>query len=122
VPISQLSELLHSEGQISRESVPTVCSLLLTKAGASREHKMPPFQRKYFMTDVLEDTTQAQNMIRSCLLVIVPEETVEFAFFCEYLKRKKIGKWWVHPIKAVRHRDGHFYALFTPLREDPRSI
>jgi hypothetical protein len=49
-----------------------------------------------------------------------PEESVTSAFFvCEYLKRKQNKKWCVHPINAVRHRDGHFYTSYTPLREVP---
>jgi hypothetical protein len=74
------------------------------------------------MTDVLEDTTGTQNVIRSFLFSMVPEESVAFTFFVfEYLKEKKNRRWWVHPMNAVRHRDGHFYTLCKVLREDPAN-
>jgi hypothetical protein len=40
---------------------------------------MRPLQRKYFMADVAEDTTQLQNAVRSFLSAIEPEESVVFA-------------------------------------------
>jgi hypothetical protein len=48
-----------------------------------------------------------------------PEESVAFAFLvCEYLEGKKSRKCRVHSISAVRYRNGHFYTLYTPLRDD----
>jgi hypothetical protein len=53
-----------------------------------------------------------------------PEETLAVAFLvCEYLKGNVNRKWWwVHPIDAVRHHDGHFYTLYTSLRKDPTKL
>ncbi|PNF14965.1 hypothetical protein B7P43_G01566 [Cryptotermes secundus] len=51
------------------------------------------------------------------------EESVAFASLVYfYLKARKTRKWWVHPINSVRHRDGYFYTLYTPLREDPSGF
>jgi hypothetical protein len=45
-----------------------------------------------------------------------PEECVAFSFnVCENLKGKKNRKWWLHPINTLRHSNGNFYTLYTPL-------
>ncbi|PNF33360.1 hypothetical protein B7P43_G04153 [Cryptotermes secundus] len=75
------------------------------------------------MTDVAEDTTQLQNAVRSFLSAMEPEESVAFTpLVYLYLKARKTRKWWVQPQNCVRHRDGHFYTLYTPLREDPSEF
>jgi hypothetical protein len=52
-----------------------------------------------------------------------PEENVAFAFLVfKYLKGKKNRKWWVHPIHTVRHHDGNFHTLYTPLRKAPAKF
>jgi hypothetical protein len=87
---------------------------------ATRAYRMRPVQRTYIMTDVLEDTTGAEIVIGSCLFAMEPQESAAFAFLiCDYSKGYKNRKWRVHPMNAVRYRDGNFYTFYAPLRKRP---
>jgi hypothetical protein len=78
--------------------------------------QMRPLQCPHSITNVLEDIIRTQKVMRSCSFAVESEGSAAFAFLvCEYLKGKKKTEWWIHPINATKHRDGHFYTLYTPL-------
>jgi hypothetical protein len=52
-----------------------------------------------------------------------PQESVAFSLLLsESLKGKENRKRWVLTINAVRHHDGHFYTLYTPVQENPAKF
>jgi hypothetical protein len=73
--------------------------------------------------DVLEDTAGTQSVVPTSLFGMEPEKSVAVTILvCEHFKGKKNIKWRIHPINVVRHRDGHFYTLYTPPQEDHAEL